>query len=56
MVKSLSADVSYYQWFLWPVGVTLASTEIFRAARGNATPVCILRNGFTFAPNLTTSS
>jgi hypothetical protein len=38
MVKSLSAEVSYYQWFLWPVSVTLASTEIFRAATLTSSP------------------
>src|ERR1700733_12063927 len=35
MLKSLSADVSYVQRFLWPVGGTLARSEIFRRARGH---------------------
>src|ERR1700722_2695643 len=36
MVKSFSAGVSSSRQFLWPVGVTLASVEIFRAARRKA--------------------
>jgi hypothetical protein len=36
ILKSLSADISSCQRFLWPVGVALASTEIFRQTRRKA--------------------